>query len=48
MKELIEEVKQKVENLASTGELTDAEEINELIDKLVQGAYNEGLKTGNH
>jgi len=48
MKELIEEIKLKVENLASTGELTDAEEINTLIDKLVQGAYNEGLETGKH
>ena len=48
MKELIEEIKQKVENLASTGELTDAEEINALIDKLVQGAFNEGTKTGKH
>jgi hypothetical protein len=48
MKDLIEEVKQKIESLYLTGDIQDANELKDLIDKLVQGAYNEGLKTGNH
>jgi hypothetical protein len=48
MKELIEETKRKIEDLYLTGDIQDANELKDLIDKLVQGAFNEGIKTGNH
>ena len=48
MKELIERAKQLTDVLYLTQEPAIAEELKIVIDKIANGAYNEGVKTGKH
>ena len=48
MKELIKKAKELTDILYLTQDPAIVEELKTVIDKLVQGAYNEGTKTGKH